>query len=195
MKKSSLSRLSLLALGIIILGASCSVQESSEKNIQPIVLKFDMTDTLIDKDVKILNQSTIITDTLGDNKFSQVDSIIQYGSGLTYVLPDSVIGTDLQINIKANVLGTEAVDNGVLVISLCTSGDHKSMFYQDLKLDERISISRNQWITVQNNMEISGDINTMDKAELNVYLWKPRGKGLVKLDNLEISILPTPILD
>lgn len=179
------------SIAIVLHFGSCT-SESKVKEYPTIELLLSGEDSVV-KNIEIMNAGTLIADTTkAGNKYSQIDSIVQYGLGLKYFVPDSLVGKELQVTVKLKALETEAISSGI-VVSFHDPAN-KATFYNNFDLRGAIR-QPNQWTDVNGEFMISAVANDFNGAYLAVYGYKPTGKGKLKIDNLSVSIKPIGDID
>jgi hypothetical protein len=185
----------LLVVTMFVFGflfVSCSESEGKTDSVIEYLANGQDTSVSV-KGVQLMNLGTVVADSaMQNNKFSQIDSIFQYGMGLNYNLPDSIIGKELSITIKAKALETEAV-NSVIVISLIDPANNTT-YYNAIDLRGKIS-QVNQWSEVTGTCEIDAVSNDFNGARLTIYPYKSIGKGKLKIDDLSVSIKALTSID
>ncbi|MDI9340104.1 MAG: hypothetical protein QM534_05975 [Sediminibacterium sp.] len=172
---------------------SCSTDKETTPVAKTINIILNGEDSVSSvKGLTVINFASCVADSLkAGNRYSKIDSVYQYGLGIYYPLPDSLIGKKLELKIKAKVLGTES-QNGVFVASLEKNQPTKtSLYYGSIDYGLQMNGKVKQWIDVAGDLVIEADNNIENGAVLVVYPWMALGKGQTWIDDLNISIVVT----
>lgn len=176
---------------------SCSVEDDVEEEVEmkPIEFSISCESPQTQNSADVLGFPTCVTDAAKPGTiFSRVDSVQQYGLGMAYTLHDSLIGRGLTIKVSSKLQLTEQ-EEALVVISLESPTDHSFLFYDAKNLALQLMGKTNEWVNVATDVLINADLNLTNKSILKVYFWKPKGKGLMLVDDLKVALLPDNALE
>lgn len=180
-----------LLLGVSFLTALVVSCSSQPEPAQESVIEFSVTgeDTILPvKGTEVLNIFSCVADSLKPgNHFSRIDSVSQYGLGLAYTLPDSLIGKKIEIKIKAKILGTKS-QSCLLVTSLESVAGKQSLYYGVIDAGMQMMGKTGQWIDVSGDLIIDADKNNENSAVLKIYPWMNSGKGETCIDDITVTM-------
>lgn len=177
---------------VIIISACKDREQKGISKENQVVIKFDAEDSTINgsRGVKVINTFSIVKDTTSStgNHFCEIDSIFQFGIGITLTIPDTMLNKDLEVTTRAKIQSTEKQNKGRFVVSMCKPRTPETVYYQTVPLSEELKGRQNVWVSYLNGKTIESGINSIRGAELNVYVWMPQGKGKTRVDDLELTI-------
>lgn len=181
----------IIIVAVIVFYASCSTDKEETSATKTLTINLSGEDSVSTvQGLTVINFASCVADSLKPgNRYSKIDSVYQYGLGIYYPLPDSMIGKKLEIKIKAKVLGTES-QNGVFVVSLEKNQPTKtSLYYGSIDYGLQMNGKAKQWLDVSGDLVIEADNNNENGAVLVVYPWMAIGKGQTWVDDLNVTII------
>ncbi len=177
--------LTVLSISLMCLFFSCS--SPAPKEFKPIDFAVNMQDTVA-QGHEIMNKRTFVKDTTNPaNKYSQIDSISTYGGGLSYKIPDSLVGKELVITVKFKAKETQQILS-FMVVSIQEEGATKPLFYSSIDMGANLGGKINEWVNVSAELIVDAESNDSNNTRLTIYSFKPKGKGNLLTDDLTISI-------
>ena len=119
------------------------------------------------------------------NSYSRVDSILIYGYGLSYKMPDSLRDCNLKIILSGKMRETESVTGNIAV---ALHGRDSIYFWGSLKASAYIT-QPNSWVQFKDSVIIEKIVNKTSSEDLRFFSTKPIGKGFFDVDDLKIEII------
>jgi hypothetical protein len=176
--------LTSVATALMCMFYSCS--SPAPKEYKPIDFIVNGQDTVA-QGYEIMNYWTFVPDSANPaNKYSKIDSITKYGGGISYKIPDSLVGKELVISLKFKAKETQQILS-TMVVSI-QGDDAKASFYTVVDMAANMAGKINEWVTVSTEIIVSPDSNDNNNTHLTIYTFKPAGKGNLLTDDLTVSV-------
>jgi hypothetical protein len=120
------------------------------------------------------------------NRYIRIDSVVQYGLGMDYLLPDSLKDSNLKIIVSGKM--RESINyKGCIAFNLTNSKDSVLSFI--IVKSETYVKHLNTWISFKDSLSISKGVNNMTAKNLRIFPYKNSGAGTFDVDNLVIEII------
>ena len=114
------------------------------------------------------------------------DTTMEYGLGIAYTLPDSLLGNNIHLDYKADFRWPDTLGSGSLVVSIKKKeGDYR--FWQSFSLDQYANDSA-AWFPVRITMNLPTDYLKKEDA-IGVFLWNTNRCNIL-INNALFSIEP-----
>lgn len=173
--------INLITFLSVLLLISCA-NENFETSSQPKI-SIDLTGETVQGGQNLL----LIDEGNPNNKYCRIDSIIQYGYGVTYYLPDSLKEADLKILVKAKCRESVLPASGSLCLALYDINENIA-YWAETPAAKYVS-SPNIWTDINDSLIISADKNNFNSKCIKFFSRKISGKGNFDVDNLTIEII------
>ena len=172
----------------IVMSMFYSCSSPAPKEYKPIDFIVNGQDSVA-QGHEIMNYWSFVADSTNPaNKYSKIDSITKYGMGLSYKIPDSLVGKELVLSITCKGKETMQISS-LLVVSIDgINGETKPFFYTFVKMSDFMGGKLNEWVTVSSEVIIDAPSNDNNNVTIKVYSYKPDGKGNLLIDDLAVSI-------
>ncbi len=168
----------ILCLAALTVLLGCSKEEKKK----PFEIDLNLTGELMQ-----VNTSSVIQDeTNPNNYYSKVDSLVKYGYGYKFVLPDSLKERDLKIVISADVKETEMI-TGEFVISM-NEPDMSVLFWGNMPVTSQLK-DLNVWKPYKDSVVIGAAKNPKKNSHLYIFNTKFTGAGTFGVDNFKVKII------
>lgn len=114
------------------------------------------------------------------------DTTMEYGLGIAYTLPDSLLGNNIHLDYQADFRWPDTLGSGSLVVSIKKKeGDYR--FWQSFSLDQYANDSA-AWFPVRITMNLPTDYLKKEDA-IGVFLWNTNRCNIL-INNALFSIEP-----
>lgn len=158
-----------------------SCKPDAEKKSSDSTVIMDMTGENIQS-----CQNTLIKDSVDNlNVYCRIDSAKIYGITTSYNLPVSLQNQNLCVIVKGKI--RESQDpNGAIIISLLNKKD-SIVFWSEISAKKYIK-TVNSWFRINDTINISSSINSVNAKALKVFPLKNHGSGNFDIDSLTIIL-------
>lgn len=126
----------------------------------------------------------VIDESNPSNMYSRVDSVIQYGYGVHYTIPDSLKDCDLKLVVSGKMRETEDV-TGYIAIAL--HGKDSIHYWGNIMGTTHIK-QNNNWAPFKDSVLILKSANNLSSKYLKIFPFKQVGKGYYDVDDLVVKI-------
>jgi hypothetical protein len=167
----------LLTTSILLLG--CDSGNEFENNANSSV-ELNLSGEIIQ-----MSPNSLIVDENSSNMYSRMDSIVQYGFGAAYSLPDSLKDCNLKLLISGRMRETESI-TGYLAISL---NNKDSILYWGNVMANKYIQQINTWVQFKDSVFIPKTNNKSSTQFLKIFSRKYDGKGYYDVDDLIVKII------
>lgn len=174
MKLKSILSISLLSIFFI------ACQEEPEPNLFKQQLSFDI-------DNGVFNTNTYVdgNDAHSGKKFSRADVGNNFGFGYTYILPDSMVGKDIAVDVDAWVR-TGDISNGCEFVVSASSKD-SIVLWAGCGVPKVIKTA-NQWSNVIATVDLPAQLTAMPGFKITLLAHNGEAKSFFDVDDVKCAI-------
>lgn len=169
----------LVALSFLFTRCDSGDEFESDKKVK---VKIDLSGEI----TQCAPACVVVDENNPSNKYIRIDSVIQYGLGTDYLLPDSLKDCDLKIIASGRMRESDNF-KGCIAFNLINNKD--SMLIWTIIKSETHVRHLKSWIDFKDSIIISKDINKMSSRVFRVFPYKNGGSGTFDVDNLVIEII------
>ena len=126
----------------------------------------------------------VIDESNPSNVYSRVDSIVQYGFGTAYTIPDSLKDCNLKLVVSGKMRETE---NSTGYIAFALHGKDSIYFWGNVFSYVHIK-QINTWTPFKDSVVITKSANKPSSQLLKIFAFKQTGKGYYDVDDLVVKI-------
>lgn len=136
-------------------------------------------------EVTQMSPNTLVIDESNpSNVYSRVDSVVQYGFGTAYTIPDSLKDCNLKLVVSGKMRETESV-TGYIAVAL----HGKDSIYYWGNVFGYVHIKQiNTWTPFKDSILIAKSANKPSAQLLKIFAFKQVGKGYYDVDDLVVKI-------
>ncbi len=175
--KSAITKtISILFLCLILSSCESEFEDTSKKEVV-----FYLNGEVLQGQV-----GSLVTDENNpSNKYSRIDSVLVYGIGVDFFLPDSLKDTDLKVIISGKIRESESI-NSSIAVSL--HGNADSIYYWGELYSGQHIKQLNSWTPFKDSLIIEQKVNNQRSKNLQIFSRKFAGKGFFDVDDLTVRI-------
>jgi hypothetical protein len=119
--------------------------------------------------------------------FSRVDSVNQYGKGIYFNMPDSLVFKDLRLVVSAWVRMYDNAPEKMIGISLNETPSNKILKWYDIKPANK-KIQTNNWVLVTDSFTIDATLNASPDNMIQVFPYNSNKIGAMDVDDIRFSL-------
>lgn len=131
-------------------------------------------------------QCVVVDENNPSNRYIRIDSVIQYGLGTDYMLPDSLKDCNLKIIASGRMRESDNF-KGCIAFNLINNRD-SLLLWTIIKSETHVRHLKS-WINFKDSLVISKEVNKMSARTFRVFPYKNGGSGTFDIDNLVIEII------
>ena len=173
--------LACIALILIVVFSKCEADDGYEFD-KKLSVKIYLTGEVN----QYIPPCLVIDENNPSNRYIRVDSVLAFGFGTEFVLPDSLKNSNLKIVASGKMRESDNF-KGCIVMSLSNTKD-STLFWGDLKSEKHVK-QFNTWVPFKDSITIDKQINSSSAKTLRVFPYKNNGKGTFDIDDLVIEII------